>query len=115
LEVRLCGNHVNILYCDPPHAVPKLSMYTVCAEIIRKAEDGESIADYYRDELKSIGGFERAGAELKFLVNRVVSRMMSCHCDELPDSEKGSITKAYHLRTGSPGELLGGRKDLKSA
>ena len=67
-------NHVNTLCCYPPYAVSKQSMYTVCAEIIRKVEDGESIADYYRDELKSIGGFERAGAELKFIVNRSVSR-----------------------------------------
>ncbi len=74
LNVDLGGNHVNILYCYPPHAVSKQTIYTVCAEIIRKVEDGESIADYYRDELKSIGGFERAGAELKFLVKRAVSR-----------------------------------------
>ena len=62
MEARLCGTHVSILYCYPPHAVSKQSMHTVCAEIIRKVEEGESIADYYRDELKSIGGFERAAA-----------------------------------------------------
>jgi hypothetical protein len=39
--------------------------------------------------------------------------MMSWHCDELSDSDKGSITKAYHLgMEGSKpgeGELTAGR------
>jgi len=41
--------------------------------------------------------------------------LWSWHCDELSDSDKGSITKAYHLRAGSPGEPIGSLKDSKSA
>lgn len=72
LNVDLEGNHVNILYGYPPQAVYKQSIYTVCAEIIRKVEDGETIAKYFQEKLKSLGGFEQAGQELKMMINNSV-------------------------------------------
>lgn len=69
LNVDLNGNHVNILYGYPPHSVFKQSIYTVCAEIIRKVQDGDSITNYYREKLNDFGGFEQAGSELKFMIS----------------------------------------------
>ncbi|MGB4370348.1 MAG: hypothetical protein WBJ91_01160, partial [Dethiobacteria bacterium] len=51
LNVDLNGNHVNILYGYPPHSVFKQSIYTACAEIIRKAQDGDSISNHYHERL----------------------------------------------------------------
>lgn len=69
LNVDLNGSHVNILYGYPPHAVFKQSIYTTCAEIIRKVEDGESIVEDFRERLNNFGGFEEAGSELKLMIN----------------------------------------------
>jgi hypothetical protein len=43
------------------------------------------------------------------------SKMLSQHCDELCDSGKGSITKAYHLRTGSREEPIDHKEAIESA
>lgn len=72
LNVDLNGNHVNILYGYPPHAVHKQSIRTVCAEIIRKVENGDTIARYYHEKLNNLGGFEQAGSELKFMINESI-------------------------------------------
>jgi hypothetical protein len=73
LNVNSSGNHVNILYGYPPHAVYKQSIYTVGAEIIRKVENGETIVEYYKDKLNSLGGFEQGGSELKLMINSTIS------------------------------------------
>src|SRR5690554_6022849 len=73
LNVNLEGNHVNILYGYPPHSVYKQSIYTVCAEIIKKVKGGKSIAEYYQNELRNFGIFEQGGKELKMVIDKPIS------------------------------------------
>lgn len=72
LNVDLNGDHVNILYGYPPRSAFKQSIRTVCAEIVRKVEDGDTIARYYQEKLNNFGGFEQAGSELKFMINESI-------------------------------------------
>jgi len=70
LNVDLGGNHINVIYGYPPHAVFKQSIYTVGGDIIKKVDNGEEIADYFYEKLKELGGFEPAGSGLKLMINR---------------------------------------------
>lgn len=71
VNVEINGNDVNILYGYPPGSSNDVqSIYTVCAEIVRKVNEGESVVESYRSELSSLGGFVPAGKELKYVFTK---------------------------------------------
>lgn len=69
INVDLAGMHVGILYGYPPHAVYGQSVYTACAEILRKVRNGKRVIEVYQRKLGELGVFERAGREMKMVID----------------------------------------------
>lgn len=66
---------VGLCFGYPPDSVFKQSIYSGFEEIRKKINNSEVIITFYREELHKIKGFEDAGNNLKWVINKKIPQM----------------------------------------
>lgn len=69
LNVNLENGYVGLCFGYPPNSDVKQSLYSSFEQIIKKVEDGEQVASFYKESLKQTGFFQPAGSSMKWLIN----------------------------------------------
>lgn len=73
LNVEIGSGFVGLFFGYPPDAVFKQSVYTGFEGITKKVDDGESIVEFYRTRLESLGYFVNAQSNLKWVIDKPYS------------------------------------------
>lgn len=68
LNITLENDNVGLCFGYPPDSDVKQSIYCGFEQIIKKVEDGEDIANLYKDSLKQTGFFQSAKSSMKWLI-----------------------------------------------
>ncbi len=68
LNVSLENGYVGLCFGYPPGSDVKQSIYCGFEQIIKKVEDGEEVANFYKDSLKQTGFFQSAKSSMKWLI-----------------------------------------------
>ncbi len=69
LNVNLDNGYVGLCFGYPPESDVKQSIYCGFEQIIKKVQDGEEIANFYKDSLKQAGFFQSARSNMKWLID----------------------------------------------
>ncbi|MEA3500092.1 MAG: endonuclease NucS [Candidatus Marinimicrobia bacterium] len=73
LNVELDTGFVSLFFGYPPDSVFKQSIYAGIELITKKVNDPEEIVEFFRENLKSLGYFIKAGTTLKWVIDKAYS------------------------------------------